>query len=585
MINKHSTVVEAYTVLGLEQGVSLEVVKSTYKQLALKTHPDKNPGDEAATAQFQRLSEAYNVLLKHLDRSSSPLPRHIHSHAHTPSHTHFHPFEEFEYDDDDDEFDDYDDEYDFYDEYGADLDYDDLAFYMFLFEELLRGKANRNASERYHHQHPFHDRPPAESTEQYTNRLRKAREEQERAAERREREEANRKVYLEKQRERERREAEERQRLKAFAKKSEAEVLRKNAEQQARSQQQQLQTLRSNVFAAARRKDFAAVKKGIWEDNVDAAGGELRKGGEVLVQKAPADPKETLLHIAAKNGDVDLVEWLAAHSADPEDRDGEDLTAFHVALRNAHPHVVRHFFEAYPPDDEDYAAIYRAPKGKSNLRLALDTREPEMVWMVLDKHLHSKEDMDEAWVILNTSGYKGKLSPVTNFEELVNLFTTFGHYTPLKAEPKSPSPTEERGQPQTNGRSQRQKNRKQPRKQRPTVTVEASHSGTASPISENPPTPSSTSPSATPGPRPFRGRGNRGKSYQPRSPQQFSQPGPNVDQRTSGSPVSDVPQPPQGGAAPGDSGYRGRGRGRGRGQYYRGRGRGRGRGQAPTANQ
>ena len=52
----------------------------------------------------------------------------------------------------------------------------------------------------YHHQHPFHDRPPPESPEQYTNRLRKAREEQERAAERREREEL-RQEWLRKQEE------------------------------------------------------------------------------------------------------------------------------------------------------------------------------------------------------------------------------------------------------------------------------------------------------------------------------------------------------------------------------------------------
>lgn len=60
--------------------------------------------------------------------------------------------------------------------------------------------------------------------------------------------------------------------------------------------------------------DATKVKKGVWEDNVDAAGGEVKRGCEAFVTHSPADPKETLLHIAAKNGDAELVQWLEAHS-------------------------------------------------------------------------------------------------------------------------------------------------------------------------------------------------------------------------------------------------------------------------------
>ncbi|KAI0670426.1 hypothetical protein C8Q78DRAFT_1079393 [Trametes maxima] len=585
--HKHSTVQEAYTVLGLEQGTSLEVVKSTYKQLALKTHPDKNPGDTNATAQFQRLSEAYNVLLKQLDRSASPPRRpahthahghtHTHSYGHTHSHSHFNPFEyEYEFDDYDefDEYDDYDDDYD-----DSDSDYfDHMAYYMFIYEELTRGYTDRHARARFQHLH--RDQPPPETPEQYSARLRKAREAQEEAAERRARDEAFRKAAQEKEREQERREAEQRQRRKASAKKAEAEALRKNAEQKARAQQEQLQTVRSKTFAAARRKDAASVKKGVYEENVDAAGGEVRRGAEAFVKNVPVDPKETLMHIAAKSGDVDLVEWLGSHSAEAEERDGQDRTAFHVALQNKHAAVARYFFENYPPDDEDYDTIYRAPEGKSNLRIALDTHEPEIVWTVLDKHLHTQEEMGAAWGFLNTNAFRKSVAPA-KFDEFVNLFGSFGGYRPSGLRSGNTVAEERTRAPlvQGNGSSQQQLNGKQTRRPKPTITVEDERSTASSPVSEHLPTPSSASPSPGGGaPRPYRGRGNRGRPFQPRPQQQSAPSSPGIEHLASMTP-SNV----SGEGNPGVQqfpGSRGRGRGRGRGQY---RGRGRGRGQVPVA--
>ena len=42
-------------------------------QLALATHPDKNPDNEEAIQQFQEISEMYHVLAKHWDGTS---PKH-----------------------------------------------------------------------------------------------------------------------------------------------------------------------------------------------------------------------------------------------------------------------------------------------------------------------------------------------------------------------------------------------------------------------------------------------------------------------------------------------------------------------------
>jgi curved DNA-binding protein CbpA len=50
---------EAYEVLGLTSAATEAQVKSAYKKLALRTHPDKNPNDPNASKNFHRLSEAY----------------------------------------------------------------------------------------------------------------------------------------------------------------------------------------------------------------------------------------------------------------------------------------------------------------------------------------------------------------------------------------------------------------------------------------------------------------------------------------------------------------------------------------------
>ncbi|MBL9135862.1 MAG: molecular chaperone DnaJ [Verrucomicrobiales bacterium] len=51
-----------YEVLGVEKGASADDIKKVYRKLALKYHPDKNPGDKVAEEKFKELSEAYEVL-------------------------------------------------------------------------------------------------------------------------------------------------------------------------------------------------------------------------------------------------------------------------------------------------------------------------------------------------------------------------------------------------------------------------------------------------------------------------------------------------------------------------------------------
>jgi molecular chaperone DnaJ len=51
-----------YEVLGVERSASATEVAAAYRKLAVKYHPDKNPGDEEAIARFKECSEAFEVL-------------------------------------------------------------------------------------------------------------------------------------------------------------------------------------------------------------------------------------------------------------------------------------------------------------------------------------------------------------------------------------------------------------------------------------------------------------------------------------------------------------------------------------------
>jgi molecular chaperone DnaJ len=51
-----------YEVLTVERTASFEEIKKSYRQLALKYHPDRNPGDDEAERRFKEAAEAYEVL-------------------------------------------------------------------------------------------------------------------------------------------------------------------------------------------------------------------------------------------------------------------------------------------------------------------------------------------------------------------------------------------------------------------------------------------------------------------------------------------------------------------------------------------
>ena len=51
-----------YQILGVSKSASDDEIKKSYRKLAMKYHPDRNPGDKEAEKKFKEAAEAYEVL-------------------------------------------------------------------------------------------------------------------------------------------------------------------------------------------------------------------------------------------------------------------------------------------------------------------------------------------------------------------------------------------------------------------------------------------------------------------------------------------------------------------------------------------
>ena len=61
-MNTRVSKADYYEVLGVSRDATDQELKSAYRKLALKYHPDRNPGNSAAEEKFKEASEAYQVL-------------------------------------------------------------------------------------------------------------------------------------------------------------------------------------------------------------------------------------------------------------------------------------------------------------------------------------------------------------------------------------------------------------------------------------------------------------------------------------------------------------------------------------------
>ncbi|KAH7344729.1 DnaJ domain-containing protein [Rhizoctonia solani] len=68
---------DAYEILGLSIEATEKEIKSTYRKLSLKVHPDRHPNNPEAAAKFHELNQAYEFLLDPIKRSALDASRKI----------------------------------------------------------------------------------------------------------------------------------------------------------------------------------------------------------------------------------------------------------------------------------------------------------------------------------------------------------------------------------------------------------------------------------------------------------------------------------------------------------------------------
>ena len=77
---------DLYEIIGVDKSASDTDIKKSYRKIAMKYHPDKNPGDKEAEKKFKEAAEAYAVLSD--DRKRQQYDQFGHAGVGTVSYTH-----------------------------------------------------------------------------------------------------------------------------------------------------------------------------------------------------------------------------------------------------------------------------------------------------------------------------------------------------------------------------------------------------------------------------------------------------------------------------------------------------------------
>ncbi|KAJ7470447.1 hypothetical protein FB451DRAFT_1253747 [Mycena latifolia] len=373
---------DAFQFLGLDiQTCTQNEAAKAYKTQAMRHHPDKNPGDPAATQRFQKVGAAWDICQRHYEDPSR-------SYVEERGSRHF---------DDDDDF----------------VDPEDLAFFMFMFEEMVFGTYSRSSRRNYRSRRggqqgpgfffsPFPYYPSGYSSGGYSSSYSgNARLKQDDNGAN-ERNQARTKADYEK-------------RLREFELEIEAEQreLQKRAMEKYKDESRRAVAYQQ-LFQAARVGKSSTVINLVEEYGLDVNSPEKMPKSTAKKTDKPAN-FHTLLHAACRSSDEGLILFLLDKGAISDALDDAKLYPFHIAISCGNVAVVKLFLlrrvkGRFTPGCHPSKA---APDGRTPLQLAISSGKAEMIaLMTKEATVH---DVERCWQQTDVPEFKEILSAKKGF--------------------------------------------------------------------------------------------------------------------------------------------------------------------------